>query len=97
MSLTLTTSVNPVKACHNVTITATLSVDEIGFNTGFIVFVIDGKEATTPIAVSPAAVGFIAATITRKFKACPKSRTITAYYLPPNAPTSSLVLNIKKC
>ena len=89
LAITLTSSPNPVKACHEVVITATVATA----TSGSVVFFIDGEEGIAPVAVSGAGV----ATLTRKFKRCPKSHVITAYYLPADVPTATLVQNISKC
>lgn len=92
-AITLASSANPTKPCKDTTFTATVTLGGGTVTTGSVLFFVDNKADLLPTAVSTSGT----ATLTEKFDKCHKTRTVTAYYLPPTSVFTTLVETVKKC
>lgn len=92
-TVSLSSSQNPVRPCHNVIFTASVTAT-LPVTSGYVVFY-NGhdSEATQPIAVNGAG----QATFCTKYSNSCRTRTVTAYYFPQTTLYSgTLVQNICK-
>ena len=92
-TVSLSSSQNPVKPCHTVIFTASVTAT-LPVTSGYVVFYTGHEsDATQPIPVNSAG----QATFSTKYSNSCRTRTVTAYYFPQTTLYSgSLVQNICK-